>query len=1217
MKTTPKPQSFYYNFLRLVIFGLIVYLFPVQVSAERLPIRIFTSADGLGSSFVDTMMRDSQGFLWFCTRDGLSRFDGTEFITYQVGIENSSPGIENIYETSNGTYWIVTTGGLYRFKSDILSNPNTVGANRPILNAEFVSPLRGRILEDKNGQIWLAADKVFRVKENSEGKVDFVEHSLNLPKISDQPVNIFRMKEADDGSLWLGTNLGIVRRLPDDRIVFYSSGQSLTDSGVDILIAKNGKIWLPLATRLFIINPTPIEEMKDFGAVTIVNLEQVPKVDLDSSILELPQKPNEVFEYTSDSFLNLLGGNSIFQSDNGGIWLTTQRELMLYDGDKITRFNSAQGFVNTGKMIEDSKGNLWIGGTNGLTRLDLNGLITYNEGDGLKSLYLRTIQQGSDGKIYTSQGNFLLGQFDGKRFQTVSLKLPPDSKPSWASRNIWQDKKGEWWILSNNGLYHFPAVSDFRQLENQSPLAIYTKKNGLKGNIAFQVFEDSGGNIWISTFSVKDEEKGLYLWSRQTQQLTTISNETGYPPNKSASSFAEDSDGTLWMGFYEGGAARFKDGKFTEYGESFGVPNGMISDLLFDRKGRLWIATTRGGLLRVGDPKAEAPQFSAITIADGLTSNNIRTITQDLEGNLFLGTVRGVDRFSPETGQIQHFSIADGLATDFVADSICDKDGTLWFATLNGLSKLVPNRNEKKEDSPARISKLKIAGETKPLAELGSEIVQNLDLAANENNLQIDFFGLNFNPAGKLRYQYLLEGADQNWSQPNERQTVSFANLQPGTYRFLVRTVNPDETISSKPAIVSFTIRPPFYRSWWFLTLAVLFVAGAVFALDRYRVHKTHQVEKALDETKRANVLIRESEIRFRTLADTASDAILTIDAESNIIFVNEAIEKVFGYTPQELIGKQMSILMPERMRDGHNSGMTRYLQTNQKNINWEGVSLPGLHKDGHEIPLEVSFGEFEREGKRYFTGIARDVSERKRAEEALQKAREEKIKELQRVRTRIATDLHDDIGSSLTQISLYSELARQKEQENGKAGEQLNVITNVANELVETMSDIVWAINPKKDHLQDLTQRMRRFAANILTAKDIDMEFQAPDSDHEIPLGANIRREVFLIFKETVNNIAKHSEATEAKIRFSMRNDFLIISFEDNGKGFDQTEKLNSNGPTDWKKFRGGNGLNNMRKRAQDLGGEYEIKSETGKGTIIILSVPLLQDEMIHKTFA
>lgn len=386
--------------------------------------------------------------------------------------------------------------------------------------------------------------------------------------------------------------------------------------------------------------------------------------------------------------------------------------------------------------------------------------------------------------------------------------------------------------------------------------------------------------------------------------------------------------------------------------------------------------------------------------------------------------------------------------------------------------------------------------------------------------------------------------------------------------------------------------------------LAILIVGTAIFALDRYRVRKTHQIKNALDETRRANVMIRESEIRFRTLADTASDAILTIDAESNIVFVNEAIEKVFGYSAEELIGKPMTMLMPERMRSGHDAGLNRYLSTNQRNINWEGVSLPGLHKDGHEIPLEVSFGEFEREGKRYFTGIARDVSERKRAEEALQKAREEKFKELQRVRTRIATDLHDDIGSSLTQIAVLTEVARG--QASHIQAENLSIplerIKGVSKELVSVMSDIVWAINPTKDTLPDLLQRMRRFGSDVFSGKGIKFEFYTPEIEQDPTLGANIRRELFAIFKEAVNNSAKYAECTEAKVFFQIEADWITLKIEDNGKGFDTKEVLSEQ----FRPEMGGNGLINIQRRATDLGGKCEIQSQIGKGTVINLTIPL-----------
>jgi signal transduction histidine kinase len=197
---------------------------------------------------------------------------------------------------------------------------------------------------------------------------------------------------------------------------------------------------------------------------------------------------------------------------------------------------------------------------------------------------------------------------------------------------------------------------------------------------------------------------------------------------------------------------------------------------------------------------------------------------------------------------------------------------------------------------------------------------------------------------------------------------------------------------------------------------------------------------------------------------------------------------------------------------------------------------------------------------------------------------------------------LHDDIGSSLTKIVILSDVAQQNTSENGAQKETLDAISEISNELVEVMSDIVWAINPRKDQLSELSHRMRRFASDMFTARKIKFQFRT-DFDEDLQLGANVRREVFLIFKESVNNIVKHSQCTEAAAHFSIKDDRLMLEVKDNGRGF-QSADLNE--PANEIAVRAGNGLPSMHQRAGELGGEFKVLTAQGEGTTIWLSVPL-----------
>jgi signal transduction histidine kinase len=177
----------------------------------------------------------------------------------------------------------------------------------------------------------------------------------------------------------------------------------------------------------------------------------------------------------------------------------------------------------------------------------------------------------------------------------------------------------------------------------------------------------------------------------------------------------------------------------------------------------------------------------------------------------------------------------------------------------------------------------------------------------------------------------------------------------------------------------------------------------------------------------------------------------------------------------------------------------------------------------------------------------------------------------------------------------MLSEVVRDQARRDDKQTDQfLSTIANISRESVQSMSDIVWAVNPRKDKLSHVTQRMRRLASDVFVARNIDFDFRAPTPEQDITLGANIRREVFLIFKEAVNNLVRHSACTKADVEFRIEKSSLLLKVSDNGNGFDADTADN------------GNGLASMRERAQNLGGKLVVITSPGTGTVLSLEIPV-----------
>lgn len=1004
--------------------------------AERLPIKIYSTADGLAHERIKRIVRDSRGFLWFCTADGLSRFDGHSFTTYLTkdGLPNSVTN--DLLETRRGEYWVATYGGVLLFNPLLRSGESV--ASRFTAFPVGDTPESNRVnalYEDRRGRIWAGTDGgLFSLDPatSSSPRENRMFHRVEpgLPQTPPGRQKILSLLEDQTGALWIGTEAGLAQRQPDGRL---SQPSELRLEEIWSLIRDDdGTMWAGTSEGLLHFDPA---------------------------------KASRVRLYT---MLDGIGGRvvrTVFRTSEGRLWVgTSSNGIAALEGEGFRHYTTARGLPDDyiRSLAEDSAGNLWIGTyTAGVAKLSRYGFVSFREDDALRRRFVRSLFENQAGQICLTDAPATVYYFDGQIFSFIRFNVPEKSlhAPTWRSFNfVFQDRAGEWWVPTGEGLYRFARTERMQQLAQTRARTVYKIADGLPSYNLTRMFEDSRGDIWMGAL----DRVTLAKWERATGKFQVFTETALLRPNNAPLSFAEDKAGSVWIGFREGGLARYATGRLTYWPPDNRIPASPVYNLFVDRGGRLWVPTDGGGLLRVGDPLSPQLTFKVLTTADGLTSNSIRCVTEDEWGRIYVGTIRGVDRLNPAGGDIKHYSVSDGLNYSELNGAIRDHAGALWFGTLRGISKLVPEPGELKGRAQAPqvlIRGLRVAGVSYPVSELGEAAVTMPELSAGKNQIQIDYFGFSFGAGEALRYQYKLEGSLLDWSLPTDQRAVEFPKLSPGQYRFLVRAAGVDGASSVAPALVAFTILPPLWLRWWFVALAVLILAGALYTLYRYRLSRALEVE---------------------------------------------------------------------------------------------------------------------------------------------------------RVRMRIATDLHDDIGAGLSRIAILSEVVRQRVGTGDlRVGQQIASISGASQELVDSMSDIVWAINPQKEHLTDLVHRMRRFASDVLSGRNIEFRFLAPPPEHDFRLGADLRREVYLIFKESINNLARHSGAANAGIELRADRRFLTLQVKDDGHGFDPAALDNGQAEADGD----GNGLRSMHTRARRMGGELQILSSKDQGTNIFLRVPMNQSHFLEKS--
>lgn len=1000
--------------------------------AEQLPIKTYTTADGLVSNQISRIVRDSRGYLWFCTEDGLSRFDGYAFTNYTTLKGLPSNWVNDLLETRSGVFLVGTAAGLCVFDPEGEPVPQSRLADQPAVRPMFTVSRPGTtqlsatitmICEDSLGNIWCGTQwDLYRI-EIINRRV--IYHDINLG-IRSSDIGYHRIRSVVEdrrGGLWVATSYELLRYYLDGRTERLTLPKGTPESGLmDLLTDPTTGLWV--STRAGLWNVTQ-------STADIQGKEQFA-----------------ARKYATQEGLSCVEMTAIYQDHSGRLWAGTDYGLFefLKDEKRFRRLGIKDiKDARVWSFNEDGFGNLWIGTSDGAIRLSRKGFTTFTEADGIGSRDVYHITESSAGEInlYTRFGdlNFFVDKFTGERF--ISRKVVPRAFQvlsfDWYHGHIpIRDHQGEWWWPTRKGLFRYSKAAGIEDIISARPIAHYTTKDGLPFDFLRGIYEDRNGDIWISMGGIKG---GVAKWERAAGTFHIYSSTDGLPGESVLTSVCEDNSGNVWMGFAQGGIARYRHGRFTILREADGVPQGEIKQLLSDSRGRIWIASMNGGLGKIADLAAERPQITTYTTADGLASNSILYIAEDRANQFYVATNRGLNYVDFDTGGIKRFTINDGLANNRVDTIFRDSRGAFWFGSSTGVSRLSPQAEPAESAPLIFINALKIEGQLRPISEVGETSMRKLTLAAGQNQIEIAFGSPSFAAGDPIRYQYRLEGADTDWQPPIAQRTVNYANLAPGGYRFLVRAVNADGVMSETPASFPFRILPPVWQRWWALTIAALAMLAIAYSIYRYRV-----------------------------------------------------------------------------------------------------------------------------------TGLI----------------------ELERMRTRIAADLHDDIGANLTKISILSEVAhRQLGNHDRPADMTLSSIATISRESVASMRDIIWAINPKRDRLVDLTRRMRGFASDIFTNRNIEFQFHAPERDRDLRLSPEVRRDVFLIFKEAVNNVVRHSGCARASIEMTVEGRWIALSVSDDGKGLEITQEVE------------GQGLASMHRRAQGFGGKIEIISPGGSGTTVRLLIP------------
>jgi ligand-binding sensor domain-containing protein len=824
----------------------------------QLRFEVMDIKNGLSQNSVSSIFQDSKGFIWFCTDEGLNRFDGYNFIKFEKQIGNKNSLISNftscITESSPGIFWIGTEKGLsifvYKTGSFInIENPAqikklSVEDSATVWVQTKYSLYKVRLIENEGTGYNVAIEPMNAYREvlcrfdpthlllsgrdNEVYLYDVTTKLFNLKKDFHAwsiivPQRINQIAKDSDGSYWIGTNSGLYRMNADMTEIDSFPQQRKTISGLDDKI-------------------TGVSVGK-FGNVYVATSQ--------NGLLLYDNRRNKFLEYQSDPYnFSSIPDNKIMClliDKSGTIWAGTKGSGVAFSSRYKYKFEhfTQEPYKTTWLTYKyvlcfesDRNENIWIG-------TDGGGLFQFNtrenifsnwrnnsSGASLSNDIVQDLLVDAHGVLWVGTLNGICrynAGTNGFRRYFLSKSLNNLSIPEYTNIRLFESRNGDLYALDENTIYRFNAAAN-----RFEPLAINFRMNNV---IPRSIVEDKDSTWWIASSAGLfhlDIQKGLL-----NEKNLSIINKKYFNTEQLYCLLAQGNH--IWIGSGNSGLYLFNKSR-------------MVIEANYTEK-------------------------------DGLSNNFIYGILEDEAGKLWMSTNRGISVFQPRIRQFRNYDVNDGLqSNEFNAGAYFKtRNNELLFGGINGFNIIEPSKIPFNSFKPlANITSIKTDDSTYNFNPYTRQL-KRIKFANQDNNLSFEFSSSDYANTPKNMFQYKLDGYDKNWVKTN-RNFASYTRLPPGNYTFFVRASNNDGIWSDAAASFTFRIKPMIWQTWWFKIIAAF-----VLALSAYRVI-SNRIQSARNKEKEKMRLARQKTEFEKQLAEIKLKALV---AQMNPHFIFNCMNSI------------------------------------------------------------------------------------------------------------------------------------------------------------------------------------------------------------------------------------------------------------------------------------------------------------------------------------